>query len=325
LSPGPEIEPVLKALNDHDAFYILGHEDPDADCAGAQRVLGSWLARRGKIVHLCSAGAWNRPEISDWAKYFSLGIPPLENGAKPLNVILDCSTPDRTGYRPEELPAAPFCVIDHHAAGSDFGDYRYIDPSSPSTTLLIQNLMESAGSDITAEEAEILFLGFCTDTGYFRHVEPGRSEPLESVARLVAAGASPSETFRLLAGGRSIGSRRLLGRVLERAALHFGGRLVVTWETWKDWKELGSERDSDMLYQLMLSIAGVEAAMVVREQDDGRCVVGLRSVNSLDVGEIAGLFGGGGHRKAAGCTLTGSLADITGRFLDVFAGRLGPS
>jgi phosphoesterase RecJ-like protein len=126
----------------------------------------------------------------------------------------------------------------------------------------------------------------------------------------------------MLAGGRSLGSRKLLGRVLERAELFFGGRLVLSWETWKDWRELGSERDSDMLYQLMLSIAGIEAAAIVREQNDGYCVVGLRSITDLDVGDIARFFGGGGHKKAAGCTVSGDLNDVTEHLLQVFADRL---
>ena len=313
---------VLGALEHHDAFVILGHEDPDADCLGSQRALGSWLERRGKRVHLCSSGPWGRPEIADWQPFFSDKIPEDIGGAEPLTVILDCSSFDRTGFPETALPDAPVLVIDHHAAGRMFGDIRFIDPLSPSTTLLIQELIESAGDVPTREEAELLFLGFCTDTGYFRHVEPGRSEPLEAVARLVGAGASPAETFRLLAGGRSLGSRKLLGRVLERAELYFGGRLVITWETWKDWRELGSERDSDMLYQLLMSIAGIEAAAVIREQNDGSCVVGLRSITDLDVSDIARFFGGGGHKKAAGCIIPGDLHDVSDHLMQIFADRL---
>lgn len=322
MNHGSEIESVLNALEAFDTFLILGHEDPDADCLGSQRALGSWLSRRGKDVHLCSAGSWARPEISDWEPFFKRTIPDLDEKLSVLTVILDCSSPDRTGYSDKELPSGTTCVIDHHAAGSDFGDIRYVDPLSPSTTLLIQKLIETKGDTPTPEEAEILFLGFCTDTGYFRHVEPGRAEPLEAVARLVAAGASPSDTFRLLAGGRSLSSRKLLGRVLERSELHFDGRLVLTWENWKDWRELGSERDSDMLYQLMLSIAGIEAAVIIREQNDGKCTVGLRSITTLDVGEIARYFGGGGHKKASGYTTSGDLEDVTEQILHIFADRL---
>ncbi len=313
---------VLNALESHDVFFILGHEDPDADCLGSQRALGSWLERRGKTVHLCSVGPWGRPEIADWQPFFKDRIPEVPDGASPLTVILDCSSFDRTGFPEKVLPKAPVLVIDHHAAGSDYGDIRFVDALSPSTTLLIQELIEAAGDKPTREEAELLFLGFCTDTGYFRHIEPGRSEPLEFVSRLVAAGASPSETFRLLAGGRTLGSRKLLGRVLERAELYFGGRLVIAWETWKDWRELGSERDSDMLYQLLMSISGIEAAAVIREQNDGNCVVGLRAISDLDVSDIARFFGGGGHKKAAGCTIPGDRFDVTEHLMQIFADRL---
>jgi len=317
-----DISAVLEAFEEHDSFYILGHEEPDADCLGSQRVLGSWLTRRGKNVHLCSSGPWNRPEISEWEEFFTNRIPPAEADKKTMTVILDCSSPDRTGFPDSALPDAVSCVIDHHAAGSDFGDIRFVDPLSPSTTLLILKLIEAAGDEPTEEEAGLLFIGFCTDTGFFRHVEPGRGDSLQAVARLVDAGASPSDTFRLLAGGRSLGSRKLLGRVLERAELHFNGRLVLTRETWKDWRELGSERDSDTMYQLLLSISGVEAAAVIREQNDGTCAIGLRSITDLDVGEIARFFGGGGHKKAAGCTTGGDLHDVREHLLRIFADRL---
>ena len=77
-----------------------------------------------------------------------------------------------------------------------------------------------------------------------------------------------------------------------------------------------------MLYQIMLSIAGVEAAVVVREQSDGNCVVGLRSITNLDVGDIARYLDGGGHKKAAGATVSGDLRDVMEHILQIFADRL---
>ena len=318
----PPVDRVIECLGNHATFLILGHEDPDADCLGSQRALGAWLTRRGKAVHLCCAGPWKRPEIADWQRFFQSRIPRFDPNDDVVTVILDCSSPDRTGFNRDDFPRAAMVVIDHHAAGSDFGDIPFVDPSSPSTTLLIQRIIEAAGEQPTREEAEMLFLGFCTDTGYFRHLEPGQGGPLESAARLVNLGASPTQTFRTLNGGRSLGSRRLLGRALERAELHFNGRLIITWEHWKDWRELGSERDSDMLYQLLIGTAGVEAAAVVREQNDGMCVVGLRSITNLDVSEIAQFFGGGGHKKASGCTISGDRHDAVGHLLRIFAARL---
>ncbi len=322
MSSPPEIETILTKIDEHDVFVVLGHEDPDADCLGSQKALGSWLERRGKTVHLCSAGGWDRPEIAPWQDDFAAKIPEINPEARLLTVILDCSSFDRTGFPEKSLPDAPVMVIDHHAAGSDFGDIRYVAPQMPSTTLLVQKIMEAAGDSPTPQEAEILFLGFCTDTGFFRHLEPGYGEPLELVSRLVENGANPGATFRMLGGGRSLGSRRLLGRILDRAELYFNGRLVVSWENWKDWRELGGEKDSDLLYQALLSIKGIEAAAVIKEQNDGICVVGLRSVTDLDVSDIARFLGGGGHRKAAGCSVSGDRHDVTEHLLQIFADRL---
>ncbi|PIE04085.1 MAG: DHH family phosphoesterase [Spirochaetales bacterium] len=315
-------QPVLNALDQYEEFFILGHEEPDADCLCSQRVLGSWLSRRGKTVHLCSAGPWRRPEIAGWQPLFNAGIPPAAPGAKILSVILDCSSFSRTGFPEDTLPKGPVMVIDHHATSENFGDFRYLDPQSPSATLLVQKLMESAGDPPTQEEAQLLFMGFCTDTGFFRHVEPWRLGAMEGVARLVGNGASPPKTFQLLNGGRSPGSLQLLGRILERIEIHFNGRLALSWERPKDRRELGKERDSDMMYQLLLGISGVEAAAVIREQNNGTCVAGLRSLTDLDVSEIAGFFGGGGHRKAAGCAISGDLQDAKEHLLTLFADRL---
>lgn len=316
------VDRVLECLGNHETFLILGHEDPDADCLGSQRALGEWLTRRGKSVHLCCAGAWKRPEVAGWQRFFHSRIPRFSPEDHVLTVILDCSSPERTGFNENDLPKAPTLVIDHHASGGDFGDIRFVDPSSPSTTLLIQRIIEESGARPSREEAELLFFGFCTDTGYFRHLESGEGGPLESAARLVSLGASPARTFRSLNGGRSLGSRRLLGRALNRAEPHFNGRLIITWEHWKDWRELGSERDSDMLYQLLTGTAGVEAVAVIREQNDGICVVGLRSITDLDVSEIARFFGGGGHKKASGCTISGDRHDAIEHLLRIFAARL---
>ena len=318
----PNIELALKILDEGNVCCIFGHEDPDADCLASQSVMASWLERRGKTVHKCSIGPWEREEIADWQASFQEKIPKFAPKERVLKIFLDCSSPDRTGFPSADFPDGPSLIIDHHAVGSEFGDVRYIDTKSPSTTLQIQQLMIAANEEITKEEAKLLFLGFCTDTGFFRFLKANDGKYLKEVAKLVDLGASPAETHHLLTGGRSLGTRHLLGRVLQRVELQFNGRLAISWETWKDWQELGTTRDKDMSYQLMTSISGVEAVAMIREQQDGICSVGLRSIGNLDVGNIANFFGGGGHRNAAGCKITGDLTDAKELLMEIFADRL---
>lgn len=316
------IPDILQTISQYDTFLILGHEDPDGDSLGSQLALGSWLERLGKRVCLCSPGNWKRPEIADWQNLFESVIPDFEENLEVVSIIVDCSSWERTGYPSGSLPDGPLILIDHHASNATFGDILYLNPKSPSTTLLIQRIIESSGATPNLQEAEYIFLGFCTDTGFFRHLTSDSAEVFDAVGRLVALGVSPGKTFRKISGKRTLGSRKLLGRALDRTELYIDGRVAFTWEHWKDWREVGSLRDSDMLYQMLMAIKGVEAVIFMREQNDGNCRVSLRSTTDLDVSTIAGLFGGGGHKKASGCIISGDRHDVIENLLPIFADRL---
>jgi phosphoesterase RecJ-like protein len=310
---------ILRALESYDNFIIAGHQEPDGDCLCSQMALSSFLKRKGKKTQLVSAGPFNRPEIRSWEKFFQSSIEDSDLIENTLGIITDCSSPDRTGPLGDQLEKLPLMVIDHHSAGESFGQYRYIDSNSPSTTLLVQQLIENSGMELTEEEAEFIFLGFCTDTGFFRHIGSGNPDVFQAVSRLVDAGVSPNATHRIMTGGRTHGSRRLLGRILDRSRLYFDGKLIVSWETLKDRAELETEdRDSDSMYQMLQSIGGVESVAVLQEEGESIYSVGLRSNFDIDVGIIAKSFGGGGHRKAAGCTIEGNREEVLDRIIQSF-------
>lgn len=310
---------ILRALDSYDNFVIAGHKEPDGDCLCSQMALSSFLKRKGKTTKLVSAGPFNRPEIINWESFFDSHIEDRDLEGKTLGIITDCSSPDRTGSLENQLKKLPLMVIDHHTAGESFGQYRLIDSNSPSTTLLIQHLIEESGMELTEEEAEFIFLGFCTDTGFFRHIGSGKPDVFQAVSRLVEAGVSPNATHRVITGGRTHGSRRLLGRILDRSRLYYKGKLIVSWEVLEDRRELKTEdRDSDSMYQMLQSIGGVETVAVIQEEEENLFSIGLRSNFDIDVGIIAQSFGGGGHRKAAGCTIKGSLEEVQNKIVKSF-------
>lgn len=311
---------ILLAFEKFDKFIIAGHKEPDADCLCSQLSLSSFLRRKGKKTKLVSDGPFNRPEIKSWEPFFSAKISESDLKGNTLAIITDCSSPERTGELASQLEKLPLMVIDHHSSGEASGEYRYVDSDSPSTTLLIQHLIERDGSVPTSEEADYIFLGFCTDTGFFRHIGSGNPHIFQAVSRLVEAGVSPNATHRIITGGRSHGSRRLMGRILERSRLHYSGKLLVSWEILEDRRELDTmDRDSDSLYQMLQSIGGVEAVAVIQEESENLFSVGLRANFDTDVGAIAKSFGGGGHKKAAGCTLSGTKDEVMNRIVDSFA------
>jgi phosphoesterase RecJ-like protein len=185
---------------------------------------------------------------------------------------------------------------------------------------MILGLIEALGLAPTTEEAELLFFGLCTDTGFFRHVDARGSETFRYASRLIAAGASPKKTFQVINGGKSLNARILMGQVLVRARAYFGGKLILSIEAYEDTLRYGLEsRDSDSLYQLLQSVTGVEAIVIIRQETPENCTVGFRSRDAVDVAAIAAVFGGGGHKNAAGLSVLGTVETVQPKILDAFA------
>lgn len=311
---------LLDFIDRHGPFYVIGHKEPDGDCIGSQLALASFLKRSGKNAYLCSAGPFTRTEIMVYENRFSSEAPPEKHTERAAALVLDCSSLQRIGSVAETLPKVPIAFIDHHAAGNAVGDVVYIDDHAPSVTLMVLLIIEAMGGKPTKEEAELLLFGLGTDTGFFRHLDDGSEETFRAASRLVAAGASPKKVYGLMNGGKSLYSRKLMGEILTRTESLYDGALLVSYVTLQDQQRYGlASRDSDMLYQLLLSIAGCEAAMVIRQESDTECTVGLRAIERIDVGSIAASFGGGGHRLAAGLLIRGSLEEVKQKLTTAFA------
>ncbi|MDR1256324.1 MAG: bifunctional oligoribonuclease/PAP phosphatase NrnA [Spirochaetaceae bacterium] len=310
---------LLAFIREYDKFIVAGHEEPDADCIGSQLAVASMLGRLGKTALVCSAGPFRKAEALPYEKLFSDSVSVADRDGAAV-IIVDCSSPERTGKIGKALAGLPLAVIDHHAVGKNEGcKCSYIEPDAPSATVLVLSVFKALSLEITKDEARLLFLGLCTDTGFFRHVDTDGEAVFGAAATLAAAGANPKETFDMINGGRTLASRRLLGLVLGRTESFFDGKLLLSWEEFDETERYGvKNRDSDTLYQLLMSIAGVEAAAVIRQSSAEQCAIGLRSRDTVDVARIAAVFGGGGHRNAAGAYVKGSIAELRLRVIGEF-------
>lgn len=313
---------LLSFIREGSRFVIAGHMEPDGDCLGSQLALSSVLARMGKWAKPYSDGPFKRTEIRDWAPLFSSELTDEEKEGSRL-IVLDCSNLDRLGNLASQVEGMEAASIDHHAAGDPFGSVRFIVPDCPSTTLLVLALIEALGERPNAEEAQLLFFGFSTDTGFFRHLDEKSAPWFSYVSRLVEAGANPKAAFARMNGGKSLDSRKLLGIVLGRTERWYDGKLLLSWEEMEETERFGLEgRDSDALYQLLQSVEGVEAIVVIRQESPERCTVGFRSRDRVDVARIAAGFGGGGHRQAAGLAIETTIAALKPRIIEAFREQL---
>jgi phosphoesterase RecJ-like protein len=323
--PSPVPELLLDFIRQGTKFLLAGHKDPDGDCVGSQLALASALKRLGKETIPCSAGPFKRPELFPYADRFTAQITGADRkGARVI--VTDCSDLERTGDLESQLRGLPLAVIDHHATNSSSGAVIFLDIKAPAVTFMIFALIEALGLTPSKEEAEYLFFGLCTDTGFFRHLDHTGAEAFRRAARMIELGANPKLTFNAINGGKSLESRKLIGLVLARAEAHYDGKLIVSSEKYEETQELGAQgRDSDVLYQLLLAVKGVEAIAVIRQEKPDSCSLGLRSRDWVNVAEVARQFGGGGHKNASGAMINSVIAALKPRVIEAFKAQLaGP-
>ena len=309
------MEKIIQAIKEHSTFYIFGHVDPDGDCIGSQLALALFLNQIGKKTYLYSKGKFERQEIKRFQDQFSDSFTPADKDG--TAIIADCSTPDRTGFESEGIDKLTTIVIDHHSSGEVFGDFRYVKPQAPACTMLILDLIEAMGEKPSKEVAELLMLGLCTDTGFFKHLTETGACAFEAAAKLTSYGASPNKIYFDVNGNKKAATLKLISQALDRATLYLDGKLIITYETLEDYQVIPREcRDIDTVYPLLLATEGVQVAASVKEDDPDKVTVGLRTrCNDIDLGAAAALLGGGGHRKAAGFKVMNSNAEAVVRLL----------
>ncbi|MBJ2357212.1 bifunctional oligoribonuclease/PAP phosphatase NrnA [Sphaerochaeta sp. S2] len=302
----PIDEEILALLRNREEFVVIGHVSPDGDCLSSQMAMNSMLLKMGKTVHMANAGPFDRSEISHLRSDFLNHIDDELKQRNPLIVVVDCSSPERIGHLAEEIEGLTTVVFDHHSSGEQFGTYRYIVPRSVSTTLIIMQLYKALDVEISQEIAEHLFFGFATDSGFFRFINAYRGETLRLAAELVDLGVSPNVMNDRMTGGKSFGYIKYLGKLIDRSESLFDGKVMISSSCLEDSKQyITTDKPSDSLYTMLLSVQGVEVVLFFKELEGGRTEVGFRSSHqsSINVGALAESFGGGGHKKAAGATV----------------------
>ena len=324
IRPVPVPRQLIDFIDAGRKFIILGHKEPDGDCIGSQLALASALGRLGKETVLCSAGPFKRTEVKPYEGRF---VKTIGERADARVILVDCGSLDRAGDMEPLVAGLPLAVIDHHETGDHGqgmpGTPIYLDADAPAVTFMILALIEALGLVPTQEEADYLLFGLCTDTGFFRHVDAGGADTFAYASRLVRAGANPKAVFARMHGGKSLGSRILMGLVLSRTESYYNGKLLLSTELYEETQRFGAEgRDSDALYQVLQAVEGVEAMVIIRQESPERCTIGLRSRDRVNVAEIAAQFGGGGHKNAAGVSLDGTIEAIKPRLIDTFRAQL---
>jgi phosphoesterase RecJ-like protein len=307
------ISALLELIRERNSFAISSHLRPDGDAIGSALGLMHLLEAMGKqatVVFIDPIPA-NFQFLSGQDRV-SCNFPVADAA-----VFLECDSVERSSIDRQQFDAASPALtinIDHHRSGREFADFNWIDPEAAAVGCMIYDLAVAAGIPISRAMAECLYAAILTDTGSFNY--PSTTASTFAMAQhLVQCGANPNRIAADVYFSNPASKVRLLGIALSNIQIEG----AVSWShvTLEEMERVGaSVEDCEGVANHLIGIAGVEAAAFLRElpeQDHFR--LSLRSRRALDVSIIAEHFGGGGHRNASGCSMEGTLVEVTRRIV----------
>lgn len=286
-----------------------GHIRPDGDCVGSSMGLYLYLKEQFPEVE---TDIYLEP-IADCYKIIS-NIEEIKHQVEhvktyDLFICLDCGDVARLGFSaPLFEHAKQTMCVDHHVSNEAFADINYIEPDASSTSELVYRLMEK--EKISKQSAEALYMGIAHDTGIFQY-SCTAPETMEAAAELLRKGINGSEIIDKTYYEKTYVQNQILGKALLESMLVLDKQVIVSCVNLKS-LNFFEAKPSDLegiVSQLRLT-KGAEVAMFLYEQEPQIYKVSLRSKDRVDVSVIAKYFGGGGHAKAAGFTMKGTVHDV---------------
>lgn len=304
---------AVAALGAAPEVALLCHVGPDGDALGSMLGLGAALRANGTSVQASFGAATGEafavPALYDFLPALDLLVKPEDFPAAPdVLVTFDTGSLDRLGSLSDRVAAARVCiVIDHHATNTRFGSVHLVDTGAAATAVVVVELLDRLGLELTEQVAAPLYTGLVTDTGSFRYAATTPAVH-ELAARLLATGIRPDLISRAIWDSASLPYVRLLGDVCARARLDPAavGGLGLVWTTVRaeDLERHGlGLADVEGVIDVIRTAQEAEVAAVLKGEPTSDAIrVSLRSKGAVDLGAMCVPLGGGGHRYAAGFT-----------------------
>ena len=292
-------------------IVLCCHVSPDGDTLGSALGLARFLEQQGKEVIVFADDHINK----------SLSfIPGIEKVQRPeegvlveadLFVVVDASSFDRVGICNEVVKAPVLLNIDHHISNTEFADYLYLDAEAAAAGEIMCDLFEAMGWEYDEAIATDFYTAITTDCGSFRYSNT-TSKTMQRAAKLLNYGVKPNEISDML-DVRSRKTTELLAKVLPSLTFDYEGKVAHITIT-NDLYDKEAQTDSFVSYPRY--IEGVEVAIMFKAVEPEVTRVSMRSSN-VDVASVALSFGGGGHLRAAGCTIYAPVEEAKAQLLAV--------
>ena len=302
------LDEILKEIEKAETFVVLAHENPDGDAVGSALGVCTFLKELGKtdidVLFKEYPETFNFLPNSDMIKQEST----FER--YDMAIVVDCPNSDRVSkeYRLFIENAKIIVQFDHHLRNSMFGDYNVVNPVAPACSQILVSALEYLKIDISKDVATCLLAGIITDTGGFRF-NSTTAETFEFAAWCLSKGINVAKVYKEAMMTKTITQFKAEKLALDRLEFFNDDKITFTYITKQDIDELGIKSgELDGIAGVGITIKDVEVAIFAREKDDG-FKISFRS-NNIDVSDICMLFGGGGHKLAAGCQIDSSIEEV---------------
>ena len=291
---------------------IAGHIRPDGDCIGSCTALYLYLEQNKKDLGLDKVDVYLEPFGNEFR--ILTGVENIKHNYETeesydVFISLDCGSLDRLGNALKFYNTAKKTInIDHHISNRKFAGVNHVVDDASSTCEVLFTLMEE--DFITKEIAEALFVGIIHDTGVFKHSNT-KEKTMNVAGKLISKGINSSALIDESFYSKTYLQNQVLGRCLMESIMILEDKVVFASIDRRMMDFYGaSTSDLDGIIDQLRVTKGTEVAIFIYETDFHEFKVSMRSNGEVNVSKIAIYFGGGGHIKAAGCTMKGSMHDV---------------
>jgi bifunctional oligoribonuclease and PAP phosphatase NrnA len=304
MTPNPERQRIVEAIRARTRFVLSSHSRPDGDSIGSQIAMAYALRALGKHADVVNADP-APPPIMQFPGVPDIQIAPAVNGSYDAAIIMECGDLARTGV--SGLDRSFVINIDHHPGNKGYGALNWFDATAAACGEMVFDLIRALGVAMTPQMATHIYLAILTDTGSF-HYSSISPRTFDICRECLEAGVDPVLVARNVYDSNHMGRLKLFGAVLSAMQIDTTGRIAIVYLDHEMARAAGGTyEDTEGLINLPLTVKEIQEVVFFKQAEGDEYRVSMRSKGDIDIGAVAKEFGGGGHKNAAGCTVTGAI------------------
>lgn len=312
MTTSSELPQIVDTIRARRRFVISSHSRPDGDSIGSQLAMAYALRALGKSVHVVNKDQAPGPILA-FPGVSDIELADAVTGEFDVAILMECGDLARTGVA--GLDRFFVINIDHHPGNTRYGQINWFDPSAAACGEMVFDLIRALRVPLSVEIATHIYLAILTDTGSF-HYSSISPRTFEICRETLEAGVDPVLVARNVYDSNNMGRLKLFGSVLSAMQIDGSGRIAIVYLDHEMARAAGGTyEDTEGLINLPLTVKEIQAVIFFKQSEGEEYRVSMRSKGEIDIGGVAKQFGGGGHRNAAGCTVTGAIDALQKLFI----------